>query len=424
MVAILARLRLASVLVALSLLVLAAPPSGRAQASPPTFALSDAGVSGVELNIGVVGANHVFVGGWDFMGVSDDGAATWHKVAVNHVPGLGYAADRTLITDHDTGRVFVDDTTLACTLISWTDDEGATWSHNPFFCGGGVTDHEKIAVGKRVTFTDPTGLLYPNLVYVCANGLGATNCGASLDGGNGVVPLAPHGTGCAFQGAPITDTKGEIWEPSTACSLQVRTSADNGLTWALHATGLPSSSDTPDIAVTPDGTAYLAYSDANWHPAIARSTNGGSTWTSIPIPVAGLTSSVFPVIVAGADGRVAVAFYGTTDDAAGWNHNPGDAPDAIRWNGYEAIITDGEAASPTIAPVQLTTNADPLQYGCLSKLGSCLDNIADYADIDVSSDGHPYAVFMDGCPPGCTSHAQSTTNEAIVSVETSGPLLR
>ena len=399
---------------ALAAVALSSPAS---QAVGPTFTVVDSTVNGSELNVGVAPNGSIFVGGWDAIGRSTDDGATWTRHSTT--PAITFAADRVLIVDKDTGRVLVNDTTLGCTVLSWSDNNGSTWSTNPAACGGGVTDHQKIAVGKRVTFADPTGALYPNLIYVCANGLSHTNCGVSADGGLTFDPGGVHGVGCAFQGTPVTGVDGTIYEPTSQCGLHVRKSADNGLTWTEHAVGFPSVSDTPDVAVTPDGTIYLAYVDANWKPALARSTDGGATWTGpYAVTVPGLVSGLFPSIVAGDDGRIAVAFTGTTDSGTGWDLNPGNAPANVQWHGYVAVVTDAAAATPTIAPAQVTSH--PLQYGGLSKLGSSLNNIADYADIDVGPDGRVYAVFMDGCLPGCTSQAQSTSSRGLVAIQTGG----
>ncbi|MCA1812409.1 MAG: glycoside hydrolase [Halobacteriales archaeon] len=402
----------------------AAMPSQAAIGSAPTFTVVDTHSTGPELGIGVSREGTIYVGGWDHVARSRDDGATW--TALSPQPLLSVAADRVLIVDHDTGRVFVQDTDLACTVVDFSDDEGATWLNSPIACGGGVTDHQKIAVGPRTTYADPTGLLYPNVVYACANGLASANCGVSLDGGLSWLTTVPHGIGCAFQGAPVAGRDGTLYEPSSACGAQVRLTRDNGLSWVeLDVGTAQASADTPDLAVSPDGTLYFAYTDTDWQPQLMRSADGGHTWQGpFALPVAGLTSSVFPVIVAGDDGRVGVAFYGTTDDAAGWDHNPGSAPGGIRWNGYVAVITDAASAAPGIAPVAVTDNSDPLQYGCLSKMGGCLDNIADYMDIDVGPDGRVYAVFTDGCRAGCHDHATSDASEAVVAVQTGGATLR
>ena len=400
-------------------LSLQAPPSEAVLA----FSLADSGVNGSELNIGVSPNGSIFVGGWDSIARSTDDGQTWTKLRTN--PVLGFAADRVLIVDKDTGRVMVNDTTLACSIMAWSDNDGASWTSNPAACGGGVTDHQKIAVSKRVRLTDPTGgTLYRNLMWVCANGLSHTDCGVSPDGGLTWTTTAPHGIGCAFQGAPVADADGVLYEPTAQCGLKLRRTPDAGQSWVERTLPYPAGEDTPDVAVTDDGTVYFFWVGADWKPYFARSSNGGDSWTGpFAVPVPDLKSSLFPSIVAGADGRIALSFYGTTDDAAGWNHNPGDAPDGIRWHGYVAVVTDADLAAPTVAPVQVTPAGDPLQYGCLSKLGGCLNNIADYADIDVGPDGRVYAVFTDGCL-ACANKAGSTAQRALVSIQTGGDDLR
>jgi hypothetical protein len=400
-----------------------AAAAGQPLVESATFSLIRTAATATEINLGVAPNGHVFVGGWNAVYRSSDDGATWQRLNAEPWQVATIAADRVLIVDHDTGRVIKDDTSLACTTISWSDDDGATWLHTPLACGGGVTDHQKIAVGKRVgAFADPTGLLYPNLMYACANGLAAANCGVSPDGGLAWLTTTPHGIGCAFQGAPVSDANGALYEPTTQCGAQIRKTANAGLTWTnIEVAGATPSADTPDMAVTPDGSLYFFYTDSDWHPALARSLDGGETWDVFAVNVPGLVSSVFPSIVAGQDGRIALSFYATPDDDEGWNHNPGDAPDAVRWFGYVAVVADAASAAPTIQPLEVT-GGDPLQLGCLSKLGGCLGNIADYMDIDVGPDGRAWAVFVDGCE-GCTDHASSDKQVVLVAKQTGGTTL-
>lgn len=403
-------------------LLLALPLLAGANPVPPAFRLSDTGVHGSELNVGVSPNGKIFVGGWDRVARSDDDGLTWVKL--NPRP-VGFAADRVLIVDKTTGRVLIDDTYLGCTVLTWSDNDGATWTNNAAACGQGVTDHQKIAVGKRVTLPD-TGL-YPNLIYVCANGLSHTDCGVSNDGGLTFQGMAPHGTGCAFQGVPVANSSGTLFEPTSQCGLKVRRTPNAGLTWGEISLGpaFPASRDTPDLGITSDDVLYVFYTDNNWKPAFARSTNGGLTWTGpYAVNVPGLVSSVFPSVVGGAPGRIALSFYATTDDPAGWDKNPGNAPASVRWHGYVAIVADADQAAPTPQVVQVTPANDPLQIGFISKLGSNLNNIADYMDVDVGPDGRVYAVFTDGCLPPCATKAQSTSDRAIVAVQTAGPRLR
>lgn len=403
------------------------------EAAGPTFGLFATGAHGSEVNLGVTRAGVVFFGGWDHVARSADGGRTWTAAS----PDTPLAADRVLIVDRSTDRVFVDDTTLGCTVLSWSDDLGETWTTNPAACGGGATDHQKIAVGPRTALADPTGRLYPNVVYVCANGLTHTSCAASSDGGRTFGPgvpvgLAEPGTGritptCAFQGVPLAAPDGTLYQPRTQCGAAVDRSPDNGLTWERHPVvddPAAVSGDAPDMAVTPDGTLYFFWIGADWLPRLSRSTDGGRTW-SAPIAVAagaGLRSTLFPVVAAGSDGRIGLAFYGTTDNPEGWAGNPGDAPDTVRWDLYAATSTDAASPQPAFTLTRIT--ADPVQVGCLSKLGRCGNhNIADYIDAEVSPDGRLHIAYVDGCPPGCTTAVDSTADDGWVAIQDTGPRL-
>jgi hypothetical protein len=218
-----------------------------------------------------------------------------------------------------------------------------------------------------------------------------------------------------------------LYQPRTQCGATVDRSADHGLTWERYAViddEEAASSDAPDMVVTPDGTLYFFWTGADWLPRLSRSTDGGRTW-SAPMDVgAGLSlrSTLFPVVAAGADGRIGLAFYGTTDAPEGWEGNPGRAPDTVRWHLYSALSTDAAGPVPTFAAARVTT--DPVQVGCLSKLGQCSNsNIADYIDAEVSPDGRLHIAYVDGCPQGCTTAADSTANEGWLAVQETGPRL-
>jgi len=408
----------------------AAVPAGPSlgEPAPPTFGLFPTGAHGSEVNLGITGQGVMFFGGWDHIARSADDGRSW--VALPQASPV--AADRVLVVDRTTGRVFVDDTTLACTVLSWSDDLGQTWTVNPAACGGGVTDHPKVAVGPRKVLADPTGRLYPNVVYVCANSLSHTPCSTSVDGGTIFGPAVPAGavepaTGrvtptCAFQGVPVAAPDGTLYQPHGQCGAFVDRSADNGLTWERHVVADgegASSGDTPDLAVAPDGSVWFFWTGADWQPHLARSTDGGRTWSSpIALTGAGLRSTLFPVIAAGADGRIGLAFYGTPDAASDWKGNPGDAPDGVRWYLYAAVLDGRHPPAEPLLPTRITP--DPVQIGCLSKLGRCARfNIADYIDAEMSPDGRLHIAYVDGCPPGCTDAAHSTADDGWVAIEES-----
>ena len=406
----------------------AAVPVGPSNGEPaaPAFGLFPTGAHGSEVNLGITAQGVLFFGGWDHIARSADDGRSW--VALPKASPL--AADRVLVVDRTTGRVFVDDTTLACTVLSWSDDLGQTWTVNPAACGGGATDHPKVAVGPRTLLADPTGRLYPNVVYICANSLSHTPCTTSVDGGVSFGPAVPAGAAepdkgrvtptCAFQGVPVAAPDGTLYQPHGQCGAFVDTSRDNGLTWERHAVvdgEGASSGDTPDLAVAPDTTVWFFWTGADWQPRLARSTDGGRTWsTPIPVTGAGLRSTLFPVVAAGADGRVGLAFYGTPDAAADWAGNPGDAPDGVRWYLYAALLDGRHPSAGPLIPTRVTP--DPVQIGCLSKLGRCSKfNIADYIDADMSPDGRLHIAYVDGCPRGCTDAAHSTADDGWVAIE-------
>ncbi|MCA1845084.1 MAG: glycoside hydrolase, partial [Actinobacteria bacterium] len=423
------------VLYGVTVLVAALLPGGvsSGDGAEPAFTTFATGAHGSEVNLGITRAGVVFFGGWDHIARSKDGGRTWDVAT----PPTPVAADRVLVVDRSTDRVFVDDTTLGCTVLSWSDDLGQTWTTNPAACGGGATDHEKVALGRRTTLADPTGSLYPNIVYVCANALTHTPCSASFDGGRTFGPGMPAGLAepakgrvtptCAFQGVPVAAPDGTLYQPRTQCGAAVDRSADNGLTWERHAVvgdAAAVSGDTPDMAITPDGTLYFFWTGADWLPRLARSTDGGRTWSE-PMAIGtglGLRSTLFPVVAAGSDGHIGLAFYGTTDAAEGWDGNPGNAPDSVRWDLFAAVSTDAAGPAPSFGMTRIST--DPVQIGCLSKLGQCRNiNVADYIDAEVSPDGRLHIAYVDGCPPGCTTAAASTADEGWLAVQETGPRL-
>ncbi|MFN2545705.1 MAG: hypothetical protein ABR600_14205 [Actinomycetota bacterium] len=99
-----------------------------------------------------------------------------------------------------------------------------------------------------------------------------------------------------------------------------------------------------------------------------------SGWTKWSAPVQ-LSSgpagqNIMPWAVAGADGRLAVVWYGTSDTT----HSPSADDLHQPWNVYLANVTGAASAAPQIEQIQVTRH--PMHYGsiCLSGVGCAAQN--------------------------------------------------
>ena len=92
---------------------------------------------------------------------------TWTSVSrpVTSITSL----DPILFTDRTTGRTFVSQLPAGCSLMAFTDDDGATWTPTRG-CGIGSRrrppDRRRRAVRRRALVGPPTS--YPHAVYYCA----------------------------------------------------------------------------------------------------------------------------------------------------------------------------------------------------------------------------------------------------------------
>ncbi|HYP22350.1 MAG TPA: sialidase family protein, partial [Actinomycetota bacterium] len=142
---------------------------------------------------------------------SKDEGKTWEIVS----PNLAGAANSHPISldpyvwaDRDTDRIFNLDLTVACSLMSFTDDLGETWTTNPLACGRPVNDHHTLFGGPPATSTT---VGYPNVLYYCWNDVASSSCSKSIDGG-----LTWSATGSpAFTG--VQPTAGDDGEPPPFC---------------------------------------------------------------------------------------------------------------------------------------------------------------------------------------------------------------
>ena len=391
--------------------------------------------TGGEPNLGVTRSGAVFVTSFDQTLRSRDKGATWEVVQDFRSPGGSLArdgfstSDPMLWVDVDTDRVYVNHMhpAIRCTYMMWSDDEGESWTQRPMACATPEVDHQKVMTAKPGprTVVGPQG--YPNVLYICVNkrldfeflGLGTT-CMVSLDGGmtypyerevwindqmcgnvNGHPAAWPDGT----VGVVLGNLGRECQRPLT-----VGVSEDNGLTWDARQCDpeLGQKEIDADLTVTPDGTAYVLYRDDDQLAHLLRSTDKFETCERFRVAPPDHTLSVFAGIASGDDGRVAMAYLGTTDPQEP-GATPSNATPGTRWHLYVTTSLDADAENPTFTTTRVTPDEDPVQVGCVWLGGGgggpyACRNLLDFIDMVRDADGRWYVAITDGCTPrnGCT----------------------
>lgn len=425
--------------VLLSLVLLLAPlasvPALAPASSLPGFSVYQApaglGANGGEPSIGVdLATGKVFVQALTetlrltFDDAQSPASVAWANVAPHGLPNV----DPILFTDRETGRTFAGGLVNDCSLLQYTDDDGASWTTMLLSCTAPAFDHEKIASGPW-RGGQPVFAQYERAVYYCAQGV-IQECAVSYDGGLTFQKPMLISTVCTSAvGAVKVAEDGRAYVPAKNCGSQqgVMVTSDNGLTWQTRfITGSTVSSgfNDPAVATTPSSWVYATWQGQDRNVRVALSKTQGQTWGPATdlTALAGLESGSFPVATAGDDDRAAVAFLGTA--------TPGDAfarPFTGVWDLYVGYTYD---AGATWTVVKATT--DPVQRGWLCISGTTCDlgaaptgrNLLDFIDVTTDADGRVLVAFADGCigaclQPGATS-AQSTSQVASVARQACG----
>ncbi|MDQ3953197.1 MAG: glycoside hydrolase, partial [Actinomycetota bacterium] len=166
--------------------------SREAAAGAPSARLFRTGYDSWEPTMGVTDDGVFFNATLEYGGVvvrSADGGKSWKTVFDRHK----FTADPYMFVDQDTNRVFANDYVIPCHLVSFSDDDGKTWTTGaPAGCYDNA-DHQTLFAGPAPDGgTAPIG--YENVVYLCSIGggvsIGSTVswCSKSLDGGLTFVP--------------------------------------------------------------------------------------------------------------------------------------------------------------------------------------------------------------------------------------------
>jgi hypothetical protein len=331
--------------------------------------------------------------------------------------------DAILFTDRQTGRTWALGLLVAGSSISFSDDDGKTWTQGTSPVPHGP-DHETLGAGPFHA-PKPSGASYSRAVYYCSQNilqLAGAFCARSDDGGqtwNPGVKVFGTGTPCgAIHGHVKVDNAGTVYVPQLNCSQSgggsgqgMAISTDNGQTWKYSvvpdSTARASNTGTdPSIGIGAKNSVYFGYEDGSGHPKIAVSHDQGKTWSkSVDVGVPfGIQNSKFPEVVAGDDDRAAFAFLGT--DSAG-----DDQADAFRgtWYVYVALTYDGGLHWTTYNAAP----GNPVQRGCIWNGGgsNACRNLLDFNDVTVDKAGRVLIGYTDGCKDINFSYA-STAGEA------------
>lgn len=375
----------------------------------------DTGFHGAEPNIGISPKGTVFVSAYEQVLRSTDGTS-WDSV--HEVQG-GQSFDPMLWVDTTTGRVLYVHIfpQRTCNILATSDDDGTTWQENPLVCPSAIVDHEKLTTGPSA---GPLAALADNLnggrlTLLCYNQSGTTWCAASPDGGQSfpqAVRLDGPGSnlpvigGLAGQllgdcgglnGHQHQAADGTIYVPyGYACQAsRIAVSTDGGLTWTRRDPKQGELELDPELATTPDGTAYYLYRGPDQAVHLLRSHDRFATFEG-PFLVSPpfLKGTVFAGLTAGADGRIAYAFLGTRESDAG----PDDASAATEWHLFAGMSLDAESDAPTFVTTQVTQH--PVQRGSICHSKECHDgnrNLLDFIDLSAGPDGRFWVAYTDGC---------------------------
>lgn len=416
------------------------PPGSQAvkmfQYDPPAGVGGSAGEPSI--GVGRLGAGHIanaamYIAGLEVLRMTTDECLSDSRQETDGwvdktAPQSGAASlDPILFTDFRTGRTFASQLGPKCSLMVFSDDDGEAWTPSQG-CGinAGV-DHQSVG-GGPFPAGDLGGIGYPNAVYYCSQDAAIAQCALSRDGGLTFGPAVPiyNITQCGgLHGHVKVAADGTAYVPNKNCQgIQgVAVSSNAGLNWTVRTVPGSASGETDpslDIGPGPDHKVYFAYSAGSTY--VATSLDRGQTW-SLPINLGAafnITNSVFPEVVAGDDGRAAVAFLGTTGTGPVYGT---DTTLPVEWHLYVATTYDG---GQTWTTIDATPN-DPVQRGAVCTQGTTCSkgrNLLDFNDLTIDDEGRVLVAYADGCIGSCAGGGpQSGTAVARIAGQVGGKRL-
>ena len=416
----------------------------------PSARLYDVGADALEPTIGIdkdknlyFAAAGVVTSGTLIM-KSSDGGASWEdtspRVLGRHTHPI--TLDPYVWVDEPTGRLFSIDLTVACSYMSYSDDQGATWVTNPLACGRPVNDHQTLFGGPPAM---TPGLVYPHVLYYCWNDFGAgTSCSKSLDGGLTFVStgqpvflgadVGGQGGFCGgFNGHGVVDHEGTVYLPKEYCGQPLlAVSKDEGATWEhVKVSDIPTEQGgaDPSVAVDKKGNIYYLFQSVrNRQPYLVYSKDGGKKWSK-PLMVGhpSVNEVNVPTLDVGKPGAVAFSYVGSTNapyERCGLDCTAADYNETS-WNGYVGMSANVFAKNPVFYSGPMNDPTDPIFRGRCDFTTRC-GPILDFIDVEISPDGTPYGTFVDACMGPCVGSKSSAISGAagITGRLVGGPKLR
>lgn len=424
----------------------AAPEPGLDALVPPTFstlATLGTATNGAEPNLLVAPDGAVYVAMPLHLWRSDDGGRSFQALGADSCDrpqGVGLPACPPLYASKNPGLVGPNDGDLAATpggTLLWTGLMGGGYAV-PFQASTdrGASFSKPVEVGTNNSADRQWMDLRPDgsLLVVWRDAPGTAKEAflgrLSPDAGASWGPAAPISGNSYPNGKPVHDLNGTWYLPRYEHGIAVSRSAD-GRNWSSSQVSQdpaqsvpirngPPLAGFPAAAVDQNGTIYVVWSEATLGQTtglkftdvpsvfLAVSHDHGASWGKARVVSAPGHASVLPALVAGAKGRIAVAWY---EGQLGLPNEEG--PD--QWNVRVAESVDADADAPTFRS-GLVSQA-PIHVGGLCTDGAaCLigarDRFAlDFFSIQLLPDGHPVLAFAGDAATG--SRAQVAVLAAV-----------
>jgi hypothetical protein len=431
----------------------------------PTARLFRVGVPAGEPTLGVTNKNNVY-----FVAIqtntrvevlrSKDQGSTWKIVSPKFPNGRNaqlLTFDPYIWVDDARGvdRIFTIDLTVACSYLSYSDDDGKSWMTNPLACGRPVNDHQTL-FGGPPALSPTTG--YPHVVYYCWNDILSSSCSKSLDGGITFIPTgSPAFSGydpaaedpgvntskpwdqpaqCGgLHGHGHVDLKGNVYLPKGHCDQPwLAISRNEGATWErVQVAKNGVAHHEASVATDKKGNIYYAWSARDRLIYLAISKDGGKSWSKpMMVGAPGVNETNLPSLDVGGVGKVAIAYMGSTNSPGrpfpplGTTTNPdcftAQLPcptpkeyEKTTWNGYMTVTTNALAENPVFYSATVNDPSDPLKRGICGP-GRCGGEVLDFIDVTIAPSGQVWTSWVDACTVICAEpkSTQDSGNDGLV----------